>query len=83
MDYRDEMEHRDGMDYRDGMGHLDLKGKWDRQGHQESKETLGLKGDGNNVFGTTSTLRLIMDEFWYVRHGGKLLRKGEGNNGRH
>ena len=61
MDYRDGMEHLDGMDYRDGMAHPDPRGKWDHQGQQEKKETLGPKGDGNSVFGTTSTLRLIMD----------------------
>ena len=51
------------MDYRDGMVHLDPRGKWDHQDQLESKESLGPKGDGNSVFGTTSILRLIMDEF--------------------
>ena len=71
MDYRDEMEHQDEMDYRDGMVHLDQRGKWDHQGQRESKESLGSKGDGNSVFGTTSILRLIMEKFWYVFREGK------------
>ena len=73
MDYRDEMEHQDGMDYRDGKVHLDPRGTWDHQGQRESKESLGPKGDGNSVLGTTSILTLIMDEFWYVCREGKYL----------
>ena len=72
------------MDYRDGMVHLDPRGKWDHQDQLDSKESLGPKGDGNSVFGTTSILRLIMDEFWYVytekvnnRCSLKLKRKGD------
>ena len=65
------MEHQGEMDYPDEMAHPDPRGKWDHQDHQESKETLGPKGDGNSVFGITSTLRLIMDGFWYVCKEGK------------
>ena len=59
------------MDYRDGMVHLDPREKWDHQDQLGSKESLGPKEDGNSVFGTTSILGLIMDEFWYVYREGK------------
>lgn len=51
------------LHYRDGTGYKDPKEKLDHLGPKEHPGIRGSREDGNNVFGTISTTRPIMDEF--------------------